>query len=316
MTDKTALFEISIAPTTPGPLDNNDDVLDEVVGWFRQQKDAERRFAETFRQSIDEVVDGARTGRFNIYDDSVDKTEKTYLGTKVEILIRAEFDLPRGDRMDYKVAGHEVDAKWTINKSWPIPREATGHICLLMSADDRKSTFNVGLVRVREELLNNGKNQDGKRTLNALGRQQVRWLFRDAPLSPNQLLLLDEAARKEIFAPRSGQQRACALLRHMRGLLINRNTAQTVVSQLDGMKRYRDARTPLRAEGIAVLGHLKGDRRIASALELPVPTKGTLLSVRLVRVPESTTDRPTVVIAGERFSASDSDERTAQLPPI
>ncbi|MBK8006821.1 MAG: hypothetical protein IPK12_23875 [Gemmatimonadetes bacterium] len=46
------------------------------------------------RQAIDEVVDGPRTGRWDI--DQLTKTEKTYIGTKVEIIVRNELDLDAG----------------------------------------------------------------------------------------------------------------------------------------------------------------------------------------------------------------------------
>ncbi len=274
----------------------------------------ENRFASSLRQAFDEVLDGQRTGRYDIA--LLDKNEKTYLGTKVEIVVRAAFELPQGDRMDYKIAGHDVDAKWSIHSSWSIPREAMGHICLLMSASDRKQTFDIGIVRIRRELLNVGENQDGKKTLSKDGRGQVVWLFRSAPLPANLLLSLPADTTTKIFAAGSGQQRIIELLRQVRGVLIDRNTAITVGQQLDGMKRCRDARRVLSREGIAVLGHQNDSPKIAQALNLPVPTKGSLISVRLARVPENTADRPTAVIAGQRFAVADNDEPTIPLPPI
>ena len=315
MINTGALFEVSGTSEEITPPDETvDESLDTVVDWFRNQNNLQERFGRGLRQALDEVLDGARTGRYDV--KKLDKNEKTYLGTKVEIVVRAEFELPHGDRMDYKIAGHDVDAKWSIHGTWSIPREAMGHICLLMSADDKKETFDVGLVRIRPEILNNGQNQDGKKTLNALGRGEVKWLFRGAPLPRNLLLSLDRTTLDKIFTPKSGQERARELMRQVRGVLIDRNTAVTVATQLDGMRRCRGAREKLSLEGIAILGHLKDGPRIARALELPVPPKGMLLSVRLVRVPDTTTDRPTVVIDDRRFAISDSDKPTEPLPPI
>lgn len=315
MIDSGALIEVPGTLEEPASGDGSvDEPLNTVVEWFRQQDNLEERFGVALRQALDEVLDGMRTGRFDV--EELEKNEKTYLGTKVEIVVRAAFGLPRGDLMDYKVAGYEVDAKWSIRRSWSIPQEATGNICLLISASDRKETFDVGLVRIRSELLNPGQNQDKKKTLSAYGRSQVTWLFKSAPLPRNLLLSLDSATRDKIFASKSGQQRVRELLRHVRGVLIDRNTAITVATQLDGMKRCRDARPELSSEGIAVLGHMKDGPRIARGLELPVPSKGTLLSVRLVRVPDDTVDRLTVMIDDERFAVWDSDEPTAPLPPI
>ncbi|MEU6584132.1 NaeI family type II restriction endonuclease [Nocardia sp. NPDC046763] len=307
------LFDLS-EPT--GPQGSDEGVAD-VLGWFRQQKDVEKRFGDGLRQSIDEVLDGQRTGRFDPHHkDQLDKTEKTYLGTKVEIVVRAEFELPRGDRMDYKVAGHDVDAKWTIGSNWTIPREAMGHICLLMRANDYKQVFDVGVLRIQPNLLNNGSNQDGKKTINELGRLEIAWLFRNAALPPNFVLSLSPSIRDKVLGGKTGQQRITELFRHVRCVLIGRVTTQTVARQLDPMKRVRDARIKLKDEGIAILGHQNEGRRIASALGLPLPNKGELLSVRLVQVPEGGAMGPTVEIGGRCFAVSDSDEPTAPLPPI
>ena len=64
----------------------------------------------------------------------------TYIGTKVEIVIQAEFGLQRGNRMDYLVDGQDVDAKWSIKSGgWMIPTEAVRELCLCMTADDDRS---------------------------------------------------------------------------------------------------------------------------------------------------------------------------------
>ena len=46
----------------------------------------EEKLRGFFRAAIDEVIDTARSGRF--YFTELEKTEKTYLGTKFEILLR------------------------------------------------------------------------------------------------------------------------------------------------------------------------------------------------------------------------------------
>jgi hypothetical protein len=42
---------------------------------------------QIIRKAIDEVIDAPRTNRFTLAE--TEKTEKTYLGTKIEILLRA-----------------------------------------------------------------------------------------------------------------------------------------------------------------------------------------------------------------------------------
>src|SRR5271156_3851174 len=48
------------------------------------------------RQAIDEVIDPARSKRFFLKD--LEKTEKAYIGTKVEILIRNHLKLNTGEK--------------------------------------------------------------------------------------------------------------------------------------------------------------------------------------------------------------------------
>jgi len=70
-----------------------DNSLDRAVVWFRSQRSMSERFGSAIRQSFDEVFDGQRTGRYSL--PQLSKVEKTYIGTKVEIVIPAE-QLPEG----------------------------------------------------------------------------------------------------------------------------------------------------------------------------------------------------------------------------
>ncbi|GLF93520.1 restriction endonuclease [Streptomyces yaizuensis] len=273
------------------------------------------------RQSIDEVLDGQRTGRFDL--NSLAKTEKTYLGTKVEIVARAEFGLGDGRSMDYSIAGHDVDAKFTMLSNWSIPKEAMGHMCLLMKANDRNPIFQVGLLRIREELLNQGSNRDGKRTLSGVGRSAIRWIIPSGSLPPNILLNLPEADRSAIFTAGGriqgqkpgGQQRINELFRRVQGARIDRNAVLTVASQDDGPKRVRDARGHLRSEGIMILGDQQRHPHIARALDLPIPGRGSWVAVRVSRF-ESAEDagRPVAQI-GENWYAVWSEGDTPTPAP-
>ncbi|WP_196279799.1 NaeI family type II restriction endonuclease [Catellatospora paridis] len=309
------LFEISrpIGPRADG------DGLAAVEGWFRAQPGMASRFALALRQSIDEVLDGQRTGRFDVA--TLEKTEKTYLGTKVEIVVRAEFGLARGESMDYRVAGCDVDAKFTIGRTWTIPREAMGHVCLVMAADDLRSRFRVGLLRITEQVLTTGQNQDGKRAVSLDGRGAISWLVVDAGLPENVLLQLPPTDREAIFSAsdghrgsgNGGQLRINELLRRVHGRMIDRTTAITVASQLDGPKRVRDARHLLRDEGVIVLGHQNDHPRIARALQLPVPPKGSWIATRLVTHPAGDQTRA-VVIGGQRYAVARPGEPSEPGP--
>ena len=283
--------------------------LEAVLRWFQDQADMADRFGAALRQSIDEVLDGQRTRRFDI--DSLEKTEKTYLGTKVEIVARAEFDLGYGGSMDYRVASQEVDAKFTSgtkSTNWTIPGEAMGHLCLLMAADEHQSAFKVGLVRISEGNLNSGKNKDGKRTLSTAGRNAIRWLVPHGKLPQKLLLSVSEGDRHAIFhasdayrgSGNGGQLRTDMLFRRVLGRLVDRDTVLTVASQDDGPKRVRDARQKLHGEGIVILGHLTRHLDIARGLQLPVPAKGAYVSARLARLHDGD-PRPSVLIGGIRY---------------
>lgn len=300
-----------------------DSAFDDVIGFFPPGEECAAAFGSVLRQSIDEVLDGQRTGRFDVSD--LEKTEKTYLGTKVEIITRDHFGWERGQRgrMDYLIAGHEVDSKFTSGGNWTIPAEAVGHICLLMKADDHQSSFQVGLVRIDEGLLNAGRNRDGKRTLSATGRQAVHWLVRDGRLPPNILLSLAPHERDAIFHPPatgrrrsgSGQARTNALFRQVRGRLVDRNTVLTVARQDDGPKRVRDARIDLRTEGIMILGHQNQHPRIARALDLPVPDKGSWIAVKVRRLATGEeSGRPAVEIGTGRYTVWSEGDPAPEAP--
>jgi hypothetical protein len=310
--DAKSSLDVELDPR-PVHAGSEDVELDEVAAWFRRNADLRERFGSILRQSIDEVLDGQRTGRYDI--DLAEKTEKTYLGTKVEIVVRAAFELPRGKRMDYTVAGHEVDSKFSMRGSWSIPTEAMGHLCLLTSANDRKGTFDAGLIRITPDVLNVGRNQDKKTTITAAARDRIVWLARQAPLPGNLLLSLSHTLVETIMGPASGQERINRLLRNVQGKIIERNTAVTVARQTDGLKRCRDARRRLAGDGIVVLGHQNQSPEVARSLELPVPVKGTFLSVRLVRA-ANPAERPTITLPEGVYAVARSEEPLTPAPSI
>ncbi|WP_329340268.1 restriction endonuclease [Streptomyces sp. NBC_01352] len=319
-----ALFSRDVAAANniarpTGPLEE-DPNLQEVINWFTKQPELERRFGQSIRQSIDEVLDGQRTGRFNI--DELEKTEKTYLGTKVEIILRAEFRLGRGRDMDYSIATHEVDSKFTIGENWTIPGEADQHICLLARASDHKANYRAGLLRIHSEFLNAGKNRDGKRTLSTAGRSAVRWIIPDGKLPENILLTLSSEERAAIFnasaghrsSGNGGQSRTNELFRRVQERLINRNTVLTVARQDDSPKRVRDARIHLRGDGIMILGHMKQHPHIARDLGLPVPDKGSWVAVRVAEVTASDSARRTTRISGKDYAIWQKGDRDDVAP--
>ena len=221
-----------------------------------------------FRQAFDEVIDAPRTGRFTI--DETEKTEKTYLGTKVEILLRYVLNLPRGDKLDLKIDGIEVDVKNTMGRNWSIPPESLGHPALLTRADEGSAKCDVGIIVVRDAHLNPGRNRDGKRSVSVLGRDKVHWLLRDQEYPKNFWEVLPTAQRREILKAGTGSARIARLFELLPGRPIARNQIQALAQQQDYMKRVRrngGARDILAPKGIALLWGQK-DRALIAALGL------------------------------------------------
>ncbi|MBP2437972.1 hypothetical protein J3A68_000060 [Paenibacillus sp. PvP052] len=231
--------------------DDTDYELSRVITFFKSIPNFEGKLGRILRRSIDEVVNGRYTGRFSI--DQLDKTEKTYIGTRFQHMLQHELELPYGEVMDALIDGIEVDVKFTIGKNWTIPLEADGHICLLISADDNKSVFQAGCLRISSEVLNTGKNRDSKRSINAEGRDLITWLVSNGTLPSNSLLKLDPEVIKRVYSKKSGQERINELFRSCPGIIFNGAAIESVAMQKDSSKRVRDARNIwLKPEGISI----------------------------------------------------------------
>ncbi len=247
-------------------------------------RDFESRVAVVIRDTLDHLYDGQRTGRYKW--DQLHKTEKTHCGTLVEINMQREFQFADGDKLDYRVAGVDVDCKYSQRLGgWMIPVEARGELCMVIWADDGKSVWTVGLVRALKEMLTKGGNRDRKASLSQEGMSTVRWLFQESELPPNVLLQIPQAEVDDIMEPKSGAERIRRLFRAVQGRRIGRGVVATVAQQADYMKRIRGnggARSTLREEGIIILGQYEAHREIARQLGLPIPGKGESVSARVV----------------------------------
>lgn len=225
--------------------------IEQVYAFLLSKPALVETIGKALRQSFDEVIDGPRTGRYKI--EQLEKTEKTYIGTKVEIVLRKELELERGEILDNFICGHEVDTKFSISGNWMIPREAFGHICLLVSANDNNSTFNVGLLCMTPEVLTSGSNQDGKKSVSAYGKARILWVIEKATMPANLLLNLDDDIRQRIMSQSSGVQRMKELFRNVTGEIIPRTAIEQVAQQKDPLRRARQMKGSLEGEGIEVL---------------------------------------------------------------
>jgi hypothetical protein len=211
---------------------------------------------------------------------------KNHCGTLVEINLQREFDFRNGDKLDYEIAGADVDCKYSQTMGgWMIPPEARGELCLLLWAEDNKEpAWSMGLVRATTDHLNTGSNRDSKATLNGAGRNAIAWLFKSAPLPPNVLWQLDPKTVGSITALKSGQKRINQPFRPALRETVGRAVVATVGQQghyLKEARAIRVARTALRAEGIVILGQYESHAAIARALGVPVPGRGESVSLRI-----------------------------------
>ncbi len=261
-----------------------DPELDKVCEHIKALDPTGRRFARVLRDTIDQLLNGEVTGRYDW--KTLFKTEKTHAGTLVEINLQREFRFADGDAMDYQIADVDVDCKYSQQfGGWMIPPEAVGHLCLLAWADDYKSLWSMGLVRIRNEWLNTGNNRDLKLTIKADHRDKIKWMWRDEDLPENVLLHMNAIDRDAMFTASSGQRRLNELFRRVQKRRIGRNVVRTVAQQKDYMKRVRGnggSRSALRAEGILIMGDYASHREIAGRLGLPLPDEGEFVSARVV----------------------------------
>lgn len=264
-------------------LEAPDRPLEEVCSEIKRLDPDGSRWAAVIRHTYDMIYNGQETGRYRW--DQLMKTEKTHFGTLFEINAQREFGFDGGEATDYRIAGHEVDAKWSqAMGGWMLPPEVFDQLALVATGDDLKSTWSIGIIRVTADCRRVGYNRDKKSQLNELGRRRITWLWRDAELRPNILLQLPRDVVDHIFDHRYGTQRTNRLFRAAEGMIVHRNSVATVSRQLDHQKRVRyngGARSALKPEGYIILSGMY-HRGLAAALGVPVPKTDEYVSVRLV----------------------------------
>lgn len=243
------------------------------------------RTGYAIREALDQIYDGQRTGRWD-YTQLL-KTEKTHVGTLVEIWLQREFGFADGHDLDYRIADVDVDCKWSLNLyDWEIPQEMYSRgdkVALVIWANEYTARWASGLIRISEDFLRPlGRQRDGKRRLNDRGRDRILWIVPGADLVKNTLLHIGDPRKLDLIAYATrGQTAVTNLFREMQGELVNRATVLTAAQQVDGAKRVRDARKHLKPDGIVIFGHYAPHPRMAAELGLPVPTLGRFVSARL-----------------------------------
>ncbi|APG46332.1 NaeI family type II restriction endonuclease [Phaeobacter porticola] len=239
-------------------------------------------FPAMLRECIDNVIMTPKTGRRSY--EELEKTEKTYIGTRVEIELRAMLRLPKG-RLDTKILGHDVDIKHTMGSNWMIPTEAIDQPCILVAADEPRARCYLGLIVARMDYLTAGQNKDAKRSISAEGFCHILWLLCDQPYPANFWRILPEETVARIFDGDSGNARMAGLFRALQGRPIPRDVVEAVAAQKDFMRRIRSdgghgTRDLLAREGIVILEGRK-DAQLIRALGLSHCSRSEFISASL-----------------------------------
>lgn len=254
-----------------------------------------RDIPRLLRQAIDEVIDTPRSRRYTVSE--LEKTEKTYIGTKIEILLRNHLRLERGEILDLNVDGVEVDVKNTVRVTWTIPNEALGHPCILIGANEATSVCQFGLIVIHEDILNLGRNRDQKTTIKKEELRAAHWILKDFPYPPNFWQQLPPAVRETITSPHGGNDKVAMLFRVHQRQAISRSTVESLAQQKDYMRRIRKnggARDLLRSERIALLSG-KYHKELIAALGLQRCARDEFIAVR----PQNPEEEELLIRAGE-----------------
>lgn len=285
---------------------------------FQRVTGAVDLIGEAIRDAFDQAYDGQNSGRWDYRQ--LNKTEKTHIGTLVQINIHRYLTLADGLDLDYRVAGVEVDCKWSrMVGEWEIPEEMYlkdgPQLALVIWGNDYTSRWCAGLIRIHESNLRpKGHQRDRKRKLNPAALDQIVWLKRDGRLVPNQLLAMTAHTRQTVLGQRSGQACVDSLFRELQGEIVTRASVLTAAMQDDPMKRARDARKRLKHEGIVIFGHYLPHPDLAEALELPRPGVGSFVSARLA--PARPGDPASVDIQGRPWRLATADDPAHEAPEL
>ncbi|MFF5344113.1 NaeI family type II restriction endonuclease [Streptomyces althioticus] len=322
----TAGSDTHASPVRQGPVSVLETQMRERVRPPQQDAELAAVYAEMLRLDPDgsrmaSVIDGAgrhvldpvHTGRY--LWSQLTKAERMAFSMTVHQRMQRELGLADGLSLDFTVAGHEVDMRFSQGNDWMFPPELQGGLCLVVQADDVRGRWSLGLLRVESDLMRAGSNRDGKRRLSVQGRKAIQWIHRDLPLPEHALRRLPSDSVEAIFAHSSAQARTEELFLRAQLTAITTADLSAVTMQNDGVKRVREARRRLARRGVLVVGGASshGAEQI-TGLGLSALKPRTWMSVRLA--PASTQDdgSPTISLDGTSWRAAHPDDPETPLP--
>jgi hypothetical protein len=257
------------------------------------------------RDAIDFLLDPVRTARREVSE--LDNVEKTFIGLKLEHVVRDLLDVPKGVR-DLVINGMDVDIKNTIANTWTIPPETyeNSEPCLLMAADDVRCLCWLGLIVARPEYLGSD-NRDRKRSVVDAGFQHILWIVVDHSFPPSRFAALDMTRFRELRKVKGGSTRTEMFFEENLRKPIHRTVVFALLhDQDDPMKRVRGnsgARDKLRPKRIALLSG-RGDAALIQALKLPATSPSEFIAIKPITPEED----KLIDVAGKWSGKGDKDE--------
>lgn len=240
----------------------------QVLTWLRSTP-IEQLMTGAVIEAIEYVLDGARTFRFDLSSPEVDSDERRTVGVKLQYRILEAFGLPKERPLDTTIVGIPVELKATIGGNWAIPREGQCEICLLTQVDSKNDRFRVYLMRTHRRWLNEGKNQDSKRTIRADARDTFAIpLLAWTPLPRNPLKDLTPEQLAVVFKARVGiKRRVTALFGFLPEVVVPRVAIETVAAMAkDPLRRARQAKPDVffNHELVVLMGTWTPQRELAA----------------------------------------------------
>ncbi|MHA7225565.1 NaeI family type II restriction endonuclease [Glutamicibacter soli] len=271
--------KILLPPGSPCASDRNnivhvaedphiDSDLQAVYNWLISQP-IEKLLTTAVNDAIEYVLDGARTWRFDLNSIDVDSDERASLGTKLQYRVLAALGLKKESPLDTKILGIPVELKGTVRTNWMIPREGQCEICLLIQVNSKNDRYRAFLMRTHRIWLNDGGNQDQKRTIMADAiRSYALPLLPWTPLPSNPLKLLKPAEKDIVFNSKNGiKRRLTALFGFLPEVVIPRIAIETVgANAKDVARRARQAKPDVYSEHglIVLMGTWPSQRQLAA----------------------------------------------------
>lgn len=277
-----------------------------------------RLFAAMLRDCLDTTLDTRNTGRFDLGELRLD--ERARIPWELTSALQATFPFVPGRPSDLVWERPQGDVPFDLKVSFLGPwqrfdRDAVGTVFLIVHADDTRSRWSAGLIRLRPEHLTRSTNRDGSSALTAEARRTaVLWLHRDAPLPENVLLHLDPRTREAILSRQGDVARVAELFRRVRFRTVPASALRPLIRVTDPARTVRLAATTLRQDGLLLLTGNPRGRETAETLRLPVPEPDEYVCAPLTRRRSEHGARPSVVADGAAWVVAGEGDELAPLP--